>query len=75
MMAKEDRCELSFGWCTLDTVTMGGRRTCIERRQFSYIVHVPERRSGKARRSGFYRRSEISRMRQNGAERRAVFKS
>ncbi len=68
-------CELSFGGCTLDTVTMGGRRTGIERRQFSYIVHVPERRSGKARRSGLYRRSEINQMRQNGVERRAVFKS
>ena len=75
MMEKEDRCELSFGWCTLDIVTTGGRRTCIERRQFSYIVHVPERRSGKDRRSGLYRRSQISQMRQNGAERRAEFKS
>jgi len=59
----------------MDTVTIGGRRTCIERRQFSYIVHVPERRSGKDRRSGLDRRSEISQMRQNGVERRAVFKS
>ncbi len=59
----------------MDTVTIGGRRTCIERRQFSYIVHVPERRSGKDHRSGLDRRSEKSKMRQNGVERRAVFKS
>ena len=31
----------------------GGRRSGIERRQFSYNVHIPERRSGKDRRSGF----------------------
>ena len=34
----------------------GGRRSGIERRQFSYDVHIPERRSGKDRRKGFDRR-------------------
>ena len=29
----------------------GGRRTNIERRQFSYTCHIPERRSGNDRRS------------------------
>ena len=34
----------------------GGRRSGIDRRQFSYSDHVPERRSGKERRSGNDRR-------------------
>jgi hypothetical protein len=34
----------------------GGRRLGIERRQFSYDFHIPERRSGKERRSGLDRR-------------------
>ena len=34
----------------------GGRRSGIERRQFSYDFHIPERRSGKDRRSGLDRR-------------------
>ena len=34
----------------------GGRRSGIERRQFSYNTHIPERRSGKDRRSGLDRR-------------------
>jgi len=34
----------------------GGRRMGIEQRQFSYTAHIPERRSGKERRSGFDRR-------------------
>ena len=34
----------------------GGRRSVIERRQFSYSGHIPERRSGKERRSGNDRR-------------------
>jgi hypothetical protein len=33
-----------------------GRRLNIERRQFSYDVHIPERRSGNDRRSGLDRR-------------------
>jgi hypothetical protein len=34
----------------------GGRRTGLERRQFSYSVHIPERRSGKPRRQAQDRR-------------------
>jgi hypothetical protein len=34
----------------------GGRRLGVDRRQFSYDFHIPERRSGKERRSGFDRR-------------------
>jgi len=34
----------------------GGRRLGIDRRQFSYTSHIPERRSGKERRSGNDRR-------------------
>ena len=36
----------------------GGRRLEIERRQFSYSEHIPERRSGKDRRSVADRRDE-----------------
>lgn len=59
----------------MDTVNVGGRRTSIERRQFSYLVHVPERRLGNDRRSDLDRRNEMSQMHQNDIERRAVFKS
>jgi hypothetical protein len=34
----------------------GGRRSGIDRRQFSYTAHIPEHRSGKERRSGNDRR-------------------
>jgi len=34
----------------------GGRRSEIERRQFSYNGHIPERRSNKDRRSGLDKR-------------------
>jgi DNA-binding XRE family transcriptional regulator len=34
----------------------GGKRSGLERRQFSYDNHIPERRSGKERRSGLDRR-------------------
>ena len=34
----------------------GGRRLVVGRRQFSYTLHIPERRSGKERRSGLDRR-------------------
>ena len=36
-----------------------GRRSGIERRSFSYAVHIPERRRIKDRRSGKNRRSGI----------------
>ena len=34
----------------------GGRRLGIDRRQFSYDFHIPERRLGKERRNGDDRR-------------------
>jgi len=36
----------------------GGRRSGIDRREFSYTAHIPERRSGNERRSGVDRRLE-----------------
>ncbi len=35
----------------------GGRRSGIDRRQFSYSTHIPERRKGVERRAGLDRRS------------------
>ena len=57
----------------------GGRRSGIERRSFSYAIHVPELRSGKDRRDGIDRRNEvehISNNRSTGERRRrfSVFK-
>ena len=63
----------------------GGRRLGVERRQFSYDHHTPERRSGQDRRSGKDRRSgEVTKTkmaedkrkgkdRRNSLERRAAF--
>ena len=39
----------------------GGRRLGVDRRRFSYDVHIPERRCGKERRNGVNGRSEIGR--------------
>ncbi len=36
----------------------GGRRSGIDRRQFSYAIHIPERRSEADRRNGLDRRLE-----------------
>ena len=36
----------------------GGRRLGVDRRQFSYTLHIPERRSGKERRSGLDRKQK-----------------
>ena len=41
----------------------GGSRIEIERRQFSYTAHIPERRSGRDRRKSLDRRNAIHRMR------------
>ena len=35
----------------------GGRRSGVDRRQFTYAVHIPERRSGKDRRINWDRRT------------------
>ena len=51
----------------------GGRRSGIERRKFSYMVHIPERRSGKDRRSGIDRRGENNPRIAPEPERRRVF--
>ncbi|HDM10207.1 MAG TPA: hypothetical protein ENF92_06795 [Desulfobacteraceae bacterium] len=52
----------------------GGRRSGIDRREFSYSSHIPERRSGRERRSGKDRRSGFDRRsghdRRSGRERR-----
>jgi hypothetical protein len=37
----------------------GGRRLGVDRRQFSYDFHIPERRTGKERRSGLDRRQKL----------------
>ena len=37
-------------------IDRGGRRSGGDRRSYSYSVHLPERRSGKERRSGVDRR-------------------
>ena len=50
-----------------------GRRSGIERRQFSYMIHIPERRSGKDRRSGVDRRTEKSVELEPAQERRRVY--
>ena len=38
----------------------GGRRSGIDRRNFCYTAHIPERRQGLERRSGLDRRQEIA---------------
>lgn len=36
-----------------------GRRIGVDRRQFSYTIHIPEGRSGKERRNGLDRRLKL----------------
>jgi len=57
----------------MDTVDNGGRRLGILRRRFSYLVHIPERRSGEDRRGGFDRRSLKGRGLENRTERRRAY--
>ena len=40
-----------------DNLDNGGRRLGGDRRQFTYYIHIPERRSGMDRRSGVDRRT------------------
>ena len=60
----------------LDALAMkydnGGRRTGIDRRQFSYAVHIPERRSGTDRRAGNDRRHPWNFKKRESSERRTV---
>lgn len=55
----------------------GGRRLGIERRRFSYTLHIPERRSGRERRRIKDRRGELDHSmifkRREEQERRAAF--
>jgi len=56
---------------TLGLQDNGGRRLNIDRRQFSYTSHIPDRRSSKDRRSSMDRRS--AREQRSGQDRRATF--
>ena len=38
----------------------GGRRSGMDRREFTYTFHIPERRRGLDRRSGFDRRNKLN---------------
>jgi hypothetical protein len=55
----------------------GGRRSGIDRREFSYTMHIPERRTGADRRSSVDRRADQERRsgvdRRSGGDRRHVF--
>jgi len=42
---------MSIGTEILNLIDNGGRRTGIQRREFSYTQHIPEQRFGKDRRS------------------------
>lgn len=54
-------------------VDNGGRRSGIDRRQFSYYEHIPERRDDEARRSGVDRRN-MDHENIGDKERRSVFR-
>ena len=49
----------------------GGRRSGIDRRQFSYSSHIPERRTSADQRGGLERRSGVER--RGGVDRRRTF--
>ncbi len=40
----------------LEMIDNSGRRTGDDRRQFSYAIHIPERRTEQERRDGYDRR-------------------
>jgi hypothetical protein len=52
----------------------GGRRLGIERRQFSYLLHIPEQRSGKDRRKAIDRRSGRGVKLEDRKEQRKIFR-
>ena len=54
----------------MQLIDNGGRRTGIERRQFSYTNHIPEMRSGGDRRGNGDRRSGLDK--RSGKDRRIV---
>ena len=51
----------------------GGRRLGIDRRQYSYAAHLPERRAGEDRRTGEDRRNLAVFESRAHVERRALF--
>ena len=51
----------------------GGTRSGGDRRQYTSNIHIPERRSGKNRRSGQDRRTAVLPRGKNAMERRAAF--
>jgi hypothetical protein len=61
----------------VSSIDNGGRRLGVERREFSYDIHLPERRSNTIRRSSVDRRNSVfSRMNSRkwrDTERRAAF--
>ena len=52
---------MSIASAVLAIIDYGGRRSGIDRRQFSYTEHIPARRSNKDRRSKPDRRSGLDR--------------
>ena len=51
----------------------GGTRSGFERRQYTFDIHIPERRSGKDRRSGEDRRQTLVTRKNPAVERREAF--
>lgn len=51
----------------------GGRRMGVDRRQFSYLLHIPERRSDTGRRNGIDRRDGKELRLNEDKERRAIY--
>jgi hypothetical protein len=51
----------------------GGARSGFERRRYTTNIHIPERRSGKGRRSGEDRRKDLLPRGINAVERRDAF--
>lgn len=52
---------MSIASAVLEIIDYGGRRSGIDRRQFSYTEHIPARRSNKERRSKLDRRNRLDR--------------
>jgi len=58
---------LSIASAVLTIIDYGGRRSGIDRRQFSYTEHIPARRSNKDRRSKIDRRNGLDRRTTEGS--------
>lgn len=56
---------------TMNAFALDGRRLGLNRRVYSYVAHIPERRSGNDRRSGQDRRHTGAMSRSAEPERRA----